>query len=88
MIETMTREELQSNAETIAELGAEVTITGMWAWAKFEAKPSPETRSTLKEKGWKWSKNKGSWYLKGAMTFTRKSMGWEYITDKYGEEKV
>jgi len=36
-------------------------IVGRWVWVKFEEKPSTETRTLLKDYGFRWSKRRGEW---------------------------
>lgn len=88
-MDRVTKEELIKKAEIVRmTTGAEVVITGMWIWVRFEDKPSPEIRRQLKEEGFKWSKNKEKWYFAGKITFNKKAMDWEYIRARYGEEEV
>jgi hypothetical protein len=81
-------EELQEKSQKVANFGATVKITGLWAWAVFAEKPRVEIRDILKHDGWKWSKNKSAWYLPGKRCCSKESHTYSYIREKYGEMDV
>jgi hypothetical protein len=80
------KQEVIAKGQFAALLGANVTITGMWAWAAFDTKPSREIRDQLKSEGFRWGKGKGKWYFAGKRTTGKKPMTWDYIMSKYGAE--
>jgi hypothetical protein len=82
------RQEVTAKAQYAALLGAQVVITGLWAWASFPEAPSKETREKLKAEGFRWAKNKGKWYFAGKPASNRRTMSWMYITSKYGAEEL
>ena len=88
MLITHERAEIEEKAQLAKELGAETRICGWWVWARFDGKPSVETRATLKAEGFRWMSHKKEWAFKGARCSSRQSMGWDYIIGKYGEEAV
>jgi hypothetical protein len=81
-------DELHRQAQLAAKFGALVTITGAWVWAGFDHMPNKETREALKANKWIWCANKGKWAYRGKPSTSRKPMSWDYITGKYGEEKI
>ncbi len=36
-------------------------VVGKWVWIKFESKPGPEIRQSLKDFGFHWSSRRGQW---------------------------
>jgi hypothetical protein len=36
-------------------------VVGRWVWVKFESKPDAETRQSLKDMGFRWSKRRSQW---------------------------
>jgi hypothetical protein len=84
----MTEEELKEKAAAVSNFGAEVKITGAWAWAVFTEKPRDEIREEMKRNGWRWAKQKKAWYLPGKPCRSKKSHSFSYIADKYGVEDV
>lgn len=81
-------DELHRQAQLAAKFGANVTITGQWVWAGFDKKPEQKILDTLKENRWIWCRNKSKWAYRGKPSTSRKSMDWNYITNKYGVENI
>ena len=79
---------IHTQAKLAAKLGAGVTITGAWVWAQFNKRPSIEVSNELKANRWVWCKNKGKWAYRGKLCQSHKYMPWDYILNKYGEEKI
>ena len=79
---------LEFIAQKLAKLGASVSITGMWVWAEFGGKPDNEILSILKSMGCIWCRNKRKWAYRGVKSHSRKTMPWNYITNKYGEKII
>ena len=75
---------IQTQAIMAATLGARVEITGSWVWAQFNGKPEASVLTQLKANKWIWCKNKSKWAWRGAPCHSKKTMSWEYITNKYG----
>lgn len=36
-------------------------VVGRWVWIKFDSKPDAETRQSLKDFGFRWSRRRGQW---------------------------
>lgn len=86
-----THEELRKqNAELAVELALfrpewEIEMTGSWVWVGNTSKEDEEGRAILRDGGFKWSRKKGKWYLKGASCRrTKRDMDMAYIRKKYG----
>jgi hypothetical protein len=65
-----------------------IEICGCWAWV---CGPTAKYKSTLKESGFKWSRNKKMWYFRPEnqkRRFFRGSSSIDEIRTKYGSEKV
>jgi hypothetical protein len=84
----LNEQELKEKAQAVRNFGAEVKITGAWAWAVFAEKPSDEIREIMKTGGWRWAKQKKAWYLPGCPCRSKKSHSFSYIAEKYGVEDV
>lgn len=76
--------DLETQALLAKRLGAAVEITGQWAWASWQSRPSPEIRQALKDNGWLWCHNKGKWAWRAEPSHSRRAMPWDYIVAKYG----
>ena len=79
---------IHEQARIARGLGASVEITGKWVWATFTEKPSKEARATLKTNAWIWCQSKGKWAWRGVKVSSRRTMDWNYITTKYGCQKL
>ena len=65
-----------------------IEICGCWAWVSGA---TAKYKSTLKESGFKWSRNKKMWYFRPEnqkRRFFRGSSSIDEIRTKYGSEKV
>ncbi len=76
--------EVQRQVILAKSFGADVVVTGLWAWAQFTEKPAPDVLAQLKANRWIWCRGKGKWAYRGVLSHSRHSMSWEYITTKYG----
>lgn len=36
-------------------------VVGRWVWIQFDSKPSSQTRESLKQFGFRWSRRRGQW---------------------------
>jgi hypothetical protein len=81
-------DEIHKQAKLAATFGAIVTITGAWVWAGFKTIPGQAVRDELKANKWIWCRGKGKWAYRGKPCHSKKNMSWDYITNKYGEEKI
>jgi len=79
-----TPENVRAEAQRARSLGAEVCITGHWAWAKWKSPPPQAAITTLKSNGWVWCHHKGKWAYRGKPAHSKQSMDWGYIVRKYG----
>ena len=59
--QTKKRKSVLEVLETCQTLKIDVRMIGRWAWANFSSKPSAETRTALKEMGFKWVSRRKSW---------------------------
>lgn len=81
--------ELSKALNAITQLhGIDIVICGLWVWVSGNTK---EHKETLKENGFKWSKNKAQWYYRPAKAKSyRKSKEWNMddIKNHYGSTVV
>jgi len=75
-------------AHKARNMGAEVSITGQWVWATFSSKPPQAILEELRSSKWIWCRTKGKWAYREVKAHSHKAMPWDYITSKYGEEKL
>ncbi len=47
--------------EFCKEMSLPARVVGKWVWIKFESKPDADTRQSLKDAGFRWSRRRGQW---------------------------
>jgi len=60
----------------------EIKVVGSWVWIAFPSQPSDETRSSLKEIGFRYNKNRGFWQHPCGRFVARHARGYD-PRDKY-----
>jgi len=63
-------------------------ICGMWLWVEFPSKPGSDTRTTLKQAGFRWARKKEKWYFAAVPTFNKSPKPMSYIRQKYGSTEL